>query len=147
MAVKIVLLSCVAVMALAAPRPDNSPYHPPAPTYHEPAPYKPYQPEPEYPAEPPKYEYTYGVNDHYSGANFEASENRDGYLTQGSYSVILPDTRKQAVTYVDNGDGLEAVVTYEGEAVFPEYKPEYKPAPYKSAPYKPAPYKPAPYHA
>ena len=87
---------------------------------------------------PSPYTYQYGVHDHYSGADFEASENRDGYKTQGSYSVNLPDGRRQTVTYVDNGDGLEAVVTYEGEAQYPEYVPEYKPAPYKPAPYKPA---------
>merc|ERR1719320_1638990 len=135
MALKIVILSCMAAMALA--RPDQSPYHP-APSYHQP---EPYHPEP---VAPPKYEYTYGVADEYSGANFEAAETRDGYNTQGSYSVNLPDGRRQTVTYVDNGDGLEAVVTYEGEAQYPEYVPEYKPAPAYPAPSYPAP---SPYDA
>merc|ERR1719369_1675246 len=139
MALKIVLLSCMVVMALA----DQSPSYHPAPTYHQP---EPYHPEPAYPEAPPKYEYSYGVQDHYSGADFEASENRDGYKTQGSYSVNLPDGRRQTVTYVDNGDGLEAVVTYEGEAQYPEYKPYPAPAPvYAPAPsYEPAP---SPYEA
>lgn len=92
---------------------------------------------------PPKYSYNYGVADHYSGANFGHSESRNGYKTEGSYTVDLPDGRKQIVTYVDKGDGLEAEVTYEGEAQYPQYKPQpkYKPEPkYKPAPvYRPAP--------
>ena len=133
---QIAILACVAVVALSSEAPSYAPpsYGPP-PSYPAPS---PYHPEPEYPEAPPKYEYTYGVADEYSGTNFEAAETRDGYNTQGSYSVNLPDGRRQTVTYVDNGDGLEAVVTYEGEAQYPEYKPEYKPAPYHPAPYKPA---------
>ncbi|XP_047488721.1 adhesive plaque matrix protein-like [Penaeus chinensis] len=133
MSLKVILVACVAVVALA----DKAPvYHQPpvyaAPTYHAPSPYK----QPEYPTAPPKYNYNYGVADGYSGANFAASESRDGYKTEGSYTVDLPDGRKQIVKYVDNGDGLVAEVTYEGEAQYPEYKPTYKPT-----------YKPAPYHA
>lgn len=96
--------------------------------------------------EPPKYAYNYGVADDYSGTNFAHSESRDGYNTQGSYTVNLPDGRIQTVTYYDNGDGLMAEVTYEGEAQYPEYKPEYRPAPaYNPAPsYQPAPRYPAP---
>ena len=125
-------------MALSSEAPSYGP-----PPSHYPAP-SPYHPEPEYPEAPPKYEYTYGVADEYAGTNFEHTESRDGYNTQGSYSVNLPDGRRQTVTYVDNGDGLEAVVTYDGEAQYPEYKPEYKPAPV----YAPAPsYQPAPYDA
>ncbi|KAK8387540.1 hypothetical protein O3P69_018225 [Scylla paramamosain] len=75
-------------------------YGPPAPSYHVPV--------EEYPDVPPQYKYNYGVSDGYSGANFGHSESRDGYKTEGSYSVDLPDGRKQIVTYVDNGDGLEA---------------------------------------
>ncbi|XP_066952413.1 uncharacterized protein [Macrobrachium rosenbergii] len=113
-------------------------------------------PEPEYPTEPPKYAYNYDVVDDYSGANFAASESRDGYKTVGSYKVNLPDGRVQTVKYVDNGNGLEAEVTYEGEARYPEYKPAptYKKtvaAPAPNQVYKPAPapdpvpvYKPAP---
>ncbi|XP_071527845.1 pro-resilin-like [Panulirus ornatus] len=105
------------------------------PVYHAPPAYGYPQP-PEHPEVPPKYTYNYGVADDYSGANFGHSESRDGYKTEGSYTVDLPDGRKQIVTYVDNGDGLEAVVTYEGEAQYPDHKPSY-PAP-------PAPYAPPP---
>ncbi|XP_037805104.1 cuticle protein 19.8-like [Penaeus monodon] len=140
MSLKVVVLACVAVVALCdktpihdplppvyTPRPYHAPkpaYHAPEPAYHAHAHY-----EPEYPDVHPKYNYNYGVVDSYSGANFAASESRDGYNTEGSYTVDLPDGRKQIVKYVDNGDGYVAEVTYEGEAQYPEYKPTYKPAP------------------
>ncbi|XP_037804828.1 adhesive plaque matrix protein-like [Penaeus monodon] len=110
------------------PRPRTRRTHAPEPAYHAPDHY-----EPEYADVPPKYNYNYGVADTYSGANFAASESRDGYNTEGTYTVDLPDGRKQIVNYVDNGDGYVAQVTYEGEAQYPEYKPTYKPAfPYPS---------------
>ncbi|XP_063602844.1 uncharacterized protein LOC134778842 [Penaeus indicus] len=56
--------------AYHAPEPA---YHAPEPAYHAHAHY-----EPEYPDVPPKYNYNYGVADGYSGANFAASESRDG---------------------------------------------------------------------
>ncbi|XP_047488737.1 cuticle protein 21-like [Penaeus chinensis] len=172
MALKVVVLACVAVVALCdkapvypppppayAPAPSYhtpAPYHAPEPAYHAPAPaynapepayhapapayhapepayHAPAHYEPEYPDVPPKYNYNYGVADGYSGANFGHTESRDGYKTEGSYTVDLPDGRKQIVNYVDNGDGLVAEVTYEGEAQYPEYTPTYKPT------YKPAP--------
>merc|ERR1711981_478828 len=106
----------------------------PAPAYHKPA---PYHPEPAYDG-PAVYQYGYAVADDYSGSNFAANENRDGYATNGEYRVNLPDGRTQIVTYsvADAYGGYVADVKYEGEAVYPEYKP---------APYHPA--KPAPYHA
>merc|ERR1712037_761179 len=55
-------------------------------------------------SEPPAYAYQYGVNDDYSGANFQQQETRDGYTTSGSYTVALPDGRVQTVTYHDGGD-------------------------------------------
>jgi len=106
----------------------------PAPAYHKPA---PYHPEPAYDG-PAVYQYGYAVADDYSGSNFAANENRDGYATTGEYRVNLPDGRTQIVTYsvADAYGGYVADVKYEGEAQYPEYKP---------APYHPA--KPAPYHA
>ncbi|XP_066952440.1 pro-resilin-like [Macrobrachium rosenbergii] len=91
-----------------------------------------YGPIPDYPDVPPNYTYKYGVADGYSGNNYEHSEARDGYKTEGSYVVDLPDGRKQIVSYVDNGDGLLAQVTYEGEA-------QYPPAPSYPAPPPPPP--------
>jgi len=67
------------------------------------------------------YNYNYAVKDDYTYNDFGASENRDGYLTQGKYVVALPDGRVQTVTYsVDGGAGYVADVTYEGVAQYPE---------------------------
>merc|ERR1739848_473095 len=105
-------------------------YHAPAavykpaakPVYHAPAPaYKAVHHEPSY-DEPAVYAYNYAVADDYSGANFQAGENRDGYATSGSYSVALPDGRLQTVNYkVDDAySGYIADVTCSGE---PKYAP------------------------
>ena len=112
---QIAILALVACVAADHP----APYHAPAPAYHEPA----------YPDVPPQYSYTYAVQDDYSYANFAAEEARDGYNTQGSYRVNLPDGRVQIVTYTADANGYVADVKYEGEAQYPEYKPAYKPAP------------------
>nr|XP_027207755.1 cuticle protein 8-like [Penaeus vannamei] len=111
-------------------------YHAPEPAYHapEPAYHAPKHYEPEYPDVPPKYNYNYGVADGYSGVNLGHSESPRRLQDEGSYSVDLPDGRKQTVKYVDNGDGLVAEVSYEGEAQYPEHTPAYKPAPPAYAP-------------
>ncbi|XP_068238946.1 pro-resilin-like [Palaemon carinicauda] len=76
-----------------------------------------------YRQEPAKYDFNYAVKDDYSGNDFGHQEARDGYDTQGSYYVLLPDGRLQKVSYNVNGDsGFVAEVTYEGE-------PQYNPAP------------------
>nr|XP_027230859.1 cuticle protein 19-like [Penaeus vannamei] len=101
-----VVLALVAV-ALAAPSQPSYDYSPPA-TYESPA----------------KYDFNYAVKDDYSGNDFGHQEARDGYNTQGSYFVLLPDGRLQKVTYTVNGDsGYVAEVSYEGEAQYPEYHP------------------------
>ena len=85
---------------------------------------------------PPRYDFNYAVNDNPSGNNYNAQETRDGYDTQGSYYVQLPDGRLQRVTYTVNGDsGFVADVAYEGEARYSEGS--YAPAPAPS--YRPAP--------
>ncbi|XP_069973869.1 cuticle protein 7-like [Penaeus vannamei] len=152
MSLKVIVLACVAVVVLcdkAPVYPPPPPAYAPAPSYHAPAPYHAPEPayhapepayhapahyEPEHSDVPPKYSYNYGVADEYSRANFGHSESRDGYKTEGSYTVDLPDGRKQTVKYVDNGDGLVAEVSYEGEAQYPEHTPAYKPAPPAYAP-------------
>ncbi|XP_063602665.1 uncharacterized protein LOC134778731 [Penaeus indicus] len=79
MSLKVILVACVAAVALADKAPVHLPpvyvptYHAPEPVYHAPAHYK----EPEYPTVPPKYNYNYGVADGYSGANFGHTESRD----------------------------------------------------------------------
>lgn len=64
---------------------------------------------------PAKYTFSYDVSDHYSGVDFEHTENRDGHKTDGGYTVNLPDGRKKVVTYVDNGHGLMADVKVTGK--------------------------------
>ena len=62
------------------------------------------------------------------------NEKRDGDKTTGSYTVVLPDGRRQIVNYyVDGYSGYVAEVKYEGEAKPYEYKPAYKAADYKPA--------------
>ena len=115
-----VVLALVAA-ALAAPSQPSYGYAP-QPTYEVPA----------------KYDFNYAVKDDYSGNDFGHQEARDGYDTQGSYYVQLPDGRLQQVTYTVNGDsGFVAEVSYEGEAQYPEYKPA--PAYHPEPAYKPAP--------
>ncbi|XP_063866892.1 pro-resilin-like [Scylla paramamosain] len=127
MSLRVMLAACLVVVALAE---HPSQYPPPPPAYGHPAP-------PKHPESPPKYTYNYGVADDYSGTNFGHSESRDGYKTEGSYTVNLPDGRKQIVTYVDNGDGLEAQVTYEGEAQYPDHPQPAYPAPHPAEPTHP----------
>merc|ERR1719166_822814 len=113
-----VAIAALAAVASAYPTAD----HAPAPAYAPPA-YK----EPAY-DEPAAYNYQYGVQDSYSGANFGQNEARDGYATNGEYRVALPDGRTQIVTYTvaDGYSGYIADVKYEGQAQYPEYKPSYK---------------------
>ena len=124
-----VALFAVVAVAVAAPAADHpAPAYAPAPAY-KPAPYH----EPNY-DEPPKYEFAYAVADDYSKANFNQNEARDGYATNGGYTVALPDGRTQIVTYTvqDGHSGYIADVRYEGEAHYPEakpYKPVYAPKP------------------
>merc|ERR1712080_7872 len=143
MAFKIAVI--LALAAVVSCRPNApAPYSPPsysAPAYKAPA----------YSDAAPSYQYDYAVKDDYSGVNFGQNEARDGYNTQGSYHVALPDGRTQKVTYTVNGDeGYVAEVTYEGHATYPDHKPAYKAAPSLHKPSDhpaPAPYQPAPYHA
>ncbi|XP_037791900.1 pro-resilin-like [Penaeus monodon] len=79
---------------------------------------------------PAKYDFNYAVNDPPSGNDFGHQEARDGPNTQGSYYVLLPDSRLQRVTYTVNGDsGYVADVTYEGDAQYPS-----TPRPYTTVP-------------
>jgi len=137
---KLALSACLLAVASAIPAGPPAPYHPaPAPYAAE-------------PILPPVYNYEYGVNDAGYGPVFSQKESRDNYNTAGEYRVNLPDGRVQVVSYTAGPEGYIADVKYEGEAVYPEYKPAAHPAPaYKPHPapaYKPAPapvvYKPAP---
>ncbi|KAK4290881.1 hypothetical protein Pmani_036265 [Petrolisthes manimaculis] len=74
------------------------------------------------PQGPAKYDFNYAVRDDASANDFGHNEARDGYDTQGSYYVQLPDGRLQQVTYYVNGDsGYVAEVSYQGEATYPAH--------------------------
>ncbi|XP_037801410.1 pro-resilin-like [Penaeus monodon] len=102
---------------------DSGPrYRPPVPSYNAPAPA---------PSGPAQYDFNYAVQDNF-GNDFGHQESRNGYDTQGTYYVQLPDGRLQRVTYTVNGDsGFVAEVTYQGEAQYPAQQParSYQPAP------------------
>ena len=72
---------------------------------------------------PPKpFGYEYAVADDYTGANFRKSETQDDYgVVKGSYTVALPDGRRQIVNYhADHEGGFIADVKYEGEPRYPD---------------------------
>ncbi len=84
---------------------------------------------------PDSYAYNYGVADGYSGAYYNAGEQRDGYSTAGSYSVALPDGRVQTVNYrvADANSGFVADVQYSGAPRYNSYAPKvYSGYPYAS---------------
>ena len=89
---------------VAAISADGPPAYGPAPAY---------APAPSYEKEVPQpYQYQYGVQDDYSGANFAASENSDANVVTGTYTVHLPDGRIQTVKYTaDHYNGYVADVT------------------------------------
>ncbi|XP_063605544.1 cuticle protein 7-like [Penaeus indicus] len=122
-----VLMLALVGVALAAP---SDPYH-----------------QPSYKEEPKPYQFAYGVKDEYAGTDFGQSEESDGKAVKGSYTVQLPDGRKQTVNYVaDHYNGYQAEVSYYGEAQYPhQYGP---PVTFKPQAYHPQPsYKPQPsYH-
>nr|XP_045624463.1 cuticle protein 7-like [Procambarus clarkii] len=145
MAFKVFVLTALVAVALTEKLPSYRPptpaYRPPTPAYRPPVPaYN--APRPSYsapsPSGVPQYNFNWAVKDDYSGNDFGHDETRNGYDTQGSYYVQLPDGRLQRVSYTVNGDsGFLAQVEYQGEAQYPAYQPApaYKPAPV----YQPAP--------
>ncbi|XP_069976011.1 cuticle protein 7-like [Penaeus vannamei] len=140
------LLLIIAALVLGASADSGPRYSPPAPSYNPPVPS--YNAPAPAPVGPARYDFNYAVKDDYSGNDFGHQEARDGYDTQGTYYVQLPDGRLQTVTYNVNGDsGFLADVAYQGEAQYPAQQPSrsYQPAPSPS--YQPAPspsYQPAP---
>jgi len=56
----------------------------------------------------------------------QAWEERNGYSTTGSYSVLLPDGRTMTVSYSvpDSETGFVAEVSYQGEARYQDYEPQ-----------------------
>ena len=81
---------------------------------------------------PAYYNFDYAVKDDYTYVDFGHNEKREGDKTNGQYFVVLPDGRRQVVSYyVDGYSGYVADVKYEGEAKYdhkPAYHGAYEPA-------------------
>lgn len=70
---------------------------------------------------PIPYKFAYHVKDTPSHNDYSHEESSDGSVVTGSYSVLLPDGRKQTVTYTAGTSGYVANVQYSGQATHPEY--------------------------
>ena len=62
---------------------------------------------------PARYDFSYNVREPLYSVDMGHKEYRNGDNTRGEYSVVLPDGRRQIVTYYVNGDsGYVAEVKY-----------------------------------
>ena len=68
------------------------------------------------------YAFDWAVLDEPSYNDFGHKETSDGKVVDGTYYVVLPDSRKQVVTYKADDYGYVADVKYEGEAKYDENK-------------------------
>ncbi|CAL4128249.1 unnamed protein product [Meganyctiphanes norvegica] len=72
-----------------------------------------------YASGPIPYQFSYGIQDAYSGAGYGHNEQGDGKQVLGSYTVDLPDGRTQTVEYsADHNVGYVAKVSYSGKAQY-----------------------------
>lgn len=96
------------------------------------------------------FNFAYAVKDEYNGNIQSHNEDSDGKVTQGQYSVLLPDGRTQVVNFrADHSTGYVAEVSYDGVATYPSkspgpstsYRPSVSPSPlpdaYQSSPSSP----------
>ncbi|XP_063602827.1 uncharacterized protein LOC134778825 [Penaeus indicus] len=150
MSLKVVVLACVAVVALCdkapvyAPPPPAyapAPYYAPEPAYHapEPAYHAPAHHEPEYPDVPPKYNYNYGVADGYSGANFGHTDVVKLVVPMSSFHV----NKVESLGYVVVLACVAVVALCDKAPVYAPPPPAYAPAPYHAP--EPAYHAPAHY--
>ncbi|NP_001166262.1 cuticular protein RR-2 family member 44 [Nasonia vitripennis] len=63
----------------------------------------------------PKYEYSYGVEDHHTGDFHSQKETRDGSSVTGEYSIAEPGGRLRIVSYRADKDGFHAEVHTSGK--------------------------------
>ncbi|XP_026473038.1 cuticle protein 7-like [Ctenocephalides felis] len=68
----------------------------------------------------PKYSFNYGVKDEHTGDHKTQTEERDGDVVKGSYSLVEPDGSVRTVEYTaDDHNGFNAVVHKSGHASHP----------------------------
>ncbi|XP_014286480.1 cuticle protein 7 [Halyomorpha halys] len=90
-------------------------YHQPAPVQHEPEPYDSH----------PRYSFNYGVKDTHTGDIKQQTEERDGDVVKGQYSLVEPDGSTRTVDYqADDHNGFNAVVTRSGHSSHPAPAPQ-----------------------
>ncbi|CAG4960678.1 unnamed protein product [Parnassius apollo] len=63
--------------------------------------------------EPANYNFGYMVNDYNEGTDFGHHEERLDESAHGQYHVVLPDGRRQTVSYEADGRGFKPLVTYQ----------------------------------
>ncbi|GFG31386.1 hypothetical protein Cfor_09255, partial [Coptotermes formosanus] len=67
---------------------------------------------------PPRYAFNYGVNDQHTGDVKQQSEQREGDVVKGQYSLVEPDGSIRTVDYTaDPVHGFNAVVSKSGPGV------------------------------
>ncbi|XP_047117105.1 pro-resilin-like isoform X3 [Schistocerca piceifrons] len=64
-------------------------------------------------AEPANYEFSYSVQDGETLSDFGQEESKQGESAQGQYRVLLPDGRKQIVSYQADEGGYRPTVEYQ----------------------------------
>ncbi|XP_047000561.1 pro-resilin-like [Schistocerca americana] len=64
-------------------------------------------------AEPANYEFSYSVQDGETLSDFGQEESRQGESTLGQYRVLLPDGRKQIVSYQADEGGYRPTIEYQ----------------------------------
>ncbi|XP_049881969.1 pro-resilin-like [Pectinophora gossypiella] len=63
--------------------------------------------------EPARYNFGYMVNDYQEGTDFGHHEERQDERAEGEYHVVLPDGRKQTVSYEADERGFKPHISYE----------------------------------
>lgn len=77
----------------------------------------------------PRYAFNYGVRDPHTGDVKHQTEQRDGDMVKGQYSLLEADGTTRTVDYqADAHNGFNAVVTRTGKAVHPVVPKYHAPA-------------------
>ncbi|CAH1390810.1 unnamed protein product [Nezara viridula] len=73
----------------------------------------------------PRYSFNYGVKDTHTGDIKQQTEERDGDVVKGQYSLVEPDGSTRTVDYqADDHNGFNAVVTRSGHSSHPAPAPQ-----------------------